>query len=286
VQLSPMPRQFAIPGGASRSARTARRVCVRLAICIGLGLLSSCGGGIPLLHPASALAPGRTAFSAGVSDHFVLGDEQRALNDARNRVPEGAPGDPPFDQGVLVAVAEGPALSPFVSARAGIPGSNEAGLSYTGRALRGEARHAFEWDQSALSLGLGLTARAFGQSTLEVPGTDLRRASGWGVDLPILYGYRTDPELISIWGGLRGSFDHWAGSLALDAGERFKLGASRLALGPVLGLAVGVPPFAVAVELEVDCARVAGSLDRAATHYDVQLGGWSAHPAGALVAKF
>lgn len=281
-----MPKQFAIPCGARASARTGRRICVVPAICVGLGLLSGCGGGIPLLHPAAALAPGQTAFSAGVSDHFVLGDEQRALGDARKRLPGAPPGDPRFDQGVLVAVLEGPALSPFVSARAGIPGGSEAGLSYTGQTLRGEARHAFEWGQSALSLGLGLSARAFGHSTLELPGTDLRRASGWGVDLPIVYGYRTDPDLISIWGGLRGSFDHWAGSLALDAGERFDLGASRLALGPVLGLAVGVPPLSVAVELEVDCARVAGSLNRAAEHYDVQLGGWSAHPAGALVAKF
>jgi hypothetical protein len=253
---------------------------------MGLGLLGSCGGGIPLLHPAFALAPGQTAFSAGMSDHFVLGDEQRALDDARRRLPEGPASDPRFDQGVLAAVTEGPALSPFVSARAGIPGSNEAGLSYTVQALRGEARHAFEVGQSAVSLGLGVTARVFGQSTLELPGTDLRRASGWGVDLPLLYGYRTDPDLISVWGGLRGSFDRWSGSMALDAGERFKLDASRLALGPVLGLAVGVPPFSVAVELEVDCARVAGSLDRAGTRYDVQLGGWSAHPAGALVARF
>lgn len=279
-----MPTSFLIPSQGGVGAWLTRRA--RLAILATHCLLAGCGGGVPLLHPARALPPGQTAFGAGVSDRFVLGDERRALDDARKRLPDAPPGDSRVTQGILVAVTEGPALSPFASARVGIKGSNEAGLSYAGQALRGDARHAFEFGQSALSLGLGLSARGFGQSALDLPGTDLSRANGWGVDLPFLYGYRTDPDLISIWGGVRGSFDHWSGSIALDAGERFKLGASRLAIGPVLGLAVGVPPFWVALELQLDCARVTGSLDRAGTRYDAQLGAWSAHPAGALVAKF
>ena len=257
-----------------------------LALSVTLCLSTGCGGGLPLLHPVQTLPAGKTAFAAGVSDRFALGDERAALDSAQQRMPNAPPGDRRFTQGVLVALAEGPALAPFVSGRVGIPGSNEAGLSYTGQALRADARHAFEWDKQALSVGLGLTGRGFGQSALELPGSDLSRANGFGVDLPLLYGYRTDADLISIWAGLRGSFDRWSGTVLLDQAEPFKLGATRIAAGPVLGLALGLPPLWVAMELEVDYAHVTGSLDRAGARYDAQIDGWSARPAGALIGKF
>jgi hypothetical protein len=187
---------------------------------------------------------------------------------------------------VVVALVEGPAVAPYAAARVGIPGSNEAGLSYSGQAVRADARHAFEWDQSALSAGLGVTGRGFGQSPLDLPGADLDHARGFGLDLPLLYGYRTDADLISVWAGLRGSVDHWSGSVALDPGQAFSLSADRWAAGPVLGLAIGLPPFWVAAELEVDYAHVTGSLDRPGARYDANVSGLSARPAGALVAKF
>ncbi|MEO6598520.1 MAG: hypothetical protein ABIQ16_01515 [Polyangiaceae bacterium] len=256
----------------------------------GASLLSlavpACGGGVPLLHPAHALAPGRTAFAVGVSDRFALGDEKKALDYAQQRPPNASPSDPRYGLGVVVALAEGPAVAPYVSARVGIPASNEAGLSYSGQAVRIDARHAFEWDQSALSAGLGLTGRGFGQSPLDLPGTDLDRARGFGVDLPLLYGYRTDADLISVWAGLRGSLDHWSGDVSLDELQPYKLSANRLALGPVLGVAIGLPPLWVAAELEVDYAHVSGSLSRSGAHYDTNLDGVSVRPAGALIARF
>ena len=250
--------------------------------------LAACGGGLPLLHPARVLNAGQTSFGAGMSDRFVLGAERKALDNAEQR-PAGSPlpaNDPAYTRGVLVAVAEGPALAPWASARVGIPGSNEGGLSYTGQALRADARHAFEWDNSALSLGLGFTGRGFGQSALDLPGADLSHANGVGLDLPVLFGYHTDADLISVWAGLRGSHDHWSGKLTLDDDAPFTLSASRISAGPVLGLAVGLSPLWVAAELEVDYAHVTGTLDRAGGHYDTQLDGWSARPAGALIAKF
>jgi hypothetical protein len=255
---------------------------------LGSCLLSACGGGLPLLHPAHVLSAGQTSFGAGMSDRFVLGAEKRALDEAQLRAP-GAPlpaNDPGYTRGLLVAVAEGPALAPWVSARVGIPGSNEGGLSYTGQALRADGRHAFEWDNSALSLGLGLTGRGFGQSALDLPGADLSHASGVGLDLPLLFGYHTDADLISIWAGLRGAYDHWSGKVTLDSDAPFTLSAGRLSAGPVLGLAVGLSPLWVAAELEVDYSHVTGTLDRAGSHYDAQQDGWSARPAGALIAKF
>ena len=258
----------------------------RFAVGLSAALLSGCSGGVPLLHPAHALAPGKTAFAAGLSDRLLLGDERRALDAAQQRAPGAAPSDDRATRGALVALAEGPALAPFAAARVGLPGSNEVGLSSSGPALRGDARHAFEWAHSALSLGLGVTGRGFGQSALDLPGTDLSHTRGFGLDLPVLFGYRTDAELLSVWAGLRGSLDHWWGSALLDQAAPFELRADRAALGPVLGLAVGLPPFWVAAELEVDYAHVTGSLDRGAAHATAQLSGWSARPAGALIAKF
>ncbi|HEX3851093.1 MAG TPA: hypothetical protein VHW01_09015 [Polyangiaceae bacterium] len=250
--------------------------------------LAGCGGGVPLLHPARVLSVGQTSFGAGMSDRSVLGAERKALASAEQRSPDSAlpVTDPGYTRGVLVAVAEGPALVPWASARVGIPGSNEGGLSYTGQALRADARHAFEWDNSALSIGLGFTGHGFGQSALELPGADLNHAHGVGLDLPLLFGYHTDADLISVWAGLRGAYDHWSGTLTLDNDAPFSLSAGRLSGGPVLGLAVGLSPLWVAAELEVDYSHVTGTLDRAGGHYDAQLDGWSARPAGALIAKF
>ncbi|MEO7033850.1 MAG: hypothetical protein ABI335_08525 [Polyangiaceae bacterium] len=251
--------------------------------------LAGCAGGVPLLHTARVLPAGHTAFGAGMSDRLVLGDEKHALSDVEGRAPNAASpptNDPRYTRGVLVALAEGPAVAPWVNARVGLPGSNEAGLSYTGQALRLDARHAFEWDQSALSLGLGLTGRGFGQSALDLPGTDLDRANGFGLDVPILFGYHTDAELISVWAGARAEYDRWSGSVTLDANSTFALSAQRFAAGPVLGLAVGLSPLWVAAELELDYAHITGSVDRPGTHYDAQIDGLSVHPAGALIAKF
>ena len=238
------------------------------------------------MHPAHALPPGKTAFAAGVSDHFVLGDERRALDDARRR----PPGSPEFSRraelGTLVALVEGPRLAPFVAARVGIAGKNEAGLSYAGSALRVDARHAFEWGKNALSVGVGLTASGLAHDALDLPGTDLSRAHGFGVDLPVLYGYRSDAELIAVWAGLRASFDHWSAGVALDQQGHFQLAARRIAAGPVLGLSVGLPPLRVGLELAVDYADVTGSLDRGGAPSEAHVAGWSVRPAGALIAKF
>lgn len=257
---------------------------------LGAGLLCcsliACAGGVPLLHPARALPSGKTAFALGVSDRFPLGDQKEALDLAQQRSPGPAPSDARYGRGVVVALVEGPAVAPYASARLGIPGSNELGLSYSGQAVRADGRHAFEWGQSALSAGLGFTGRGFGQSPLDLPGANLDRARGFGVDLPLLYGYRTDADLISIWAGLRASLDHWSGSVDLDAQAPFTLSANRVAVGPVLGLAVGLPPFWVAAELEVDYGRVSGSLVRPGTRYDADVDGLSVRPAGALIAKF
>jgi len=185
-----------------------------------------------------------------------------------------------------VTLVEGPAVAPFAAARVGVPGSNEAGLSYSGQAVRGDLRHGFSWGSYALSAGLGVTGR-FGQTSVDLPpNTDLSGAHGLGVDLPVVFGYRSDADLLSAWGGLRGSFDHWSGTVLLDANPAFELDASRFSVGPILGMSVGLPPFWVSAELELDYAHVTGALDRPGTRFDAKIDGWSARPAGALSARF
>jgi hypothetical protein len=262
---------------------------VRFLLAFGLAFaLEACGGGVPLLHPAHALPTGRTSFGAGVGDRFVLGAERSALDYARERSADTAPtpGDARYTRGVLVALAEGPALAPWAAARVGIAGSNEAGLSFTGQAARADARHAFDWGSTAFSAGLGVTARGFGHSPLELPGTDLNRVNGFGVDVPLLFGYRTDADLISVWGGLRGAYDHWSGKVELDASADSTLSAARISAGPVLGLAVGVAPIYVAAELELDYSHVTGTVDQPTERDDATINGWSLHPAGAVIGKF
>lgn len=269
-------------GRSNRSLATLARLSVTAAL-----VLTGCGGGVPLLHPAHVLPAGRTAFAVGVSDRFLLGDSKHAFEDGVQPTPGPVPqNDPRSARSALVALAEGPAIAAFAAARVGVPGSNEAGLSYSGQALRADFRHGFEWDSYALSAGLGLTGR-FGHTSADQPAnTDLSGAHGLGVDLPILLGYRTDADLISVWGGVRGSFDHWSGSVTLDANPAFDLDGRRLSLGPIFGMSLGLPPFWISAEIEIDYARVTGSLDRSGSRYDAKIDGWSARPAGAFTARF
>lgn len=238
------------------------------------------------MYPVHVLPAGRTAFAVGVSDRFLLGDAKRALN--AEPPPSGTPDEPQrrSTEAALATLAEGPAVAPYAAARIGIPGTNEAGLSYSGQALRGDFRHAFDWGDYALSAGLGVTGR-FGLTSTDLPPEiDLSRSHALGVDLPILFGYRTDADLISVWGGVRASFDRWSGSVSLDPDSAYELDARRLSVGPIFGVSVGLPPFWVSAELELDYAHTTGSLDRPGTRYEAKIDGWSARPAGALIAKF
>src|SRR5262249_19542953 len=107
-------------------------------------------------------------------------------------------------QTALQDVAVGPGVAPWVSGRAGIPGSNEGGLTYSGQALRLDLRHAFLLTRhAAISLGLGgsaLLARHTGEEKTSA-------LCGGGGDLPALIGVRTTNDIYSFWFGPRGGFD-------------------------------------------------------------------------------
>jgi len=118
-----------------------------------------------------------------------------------------------------------PAIAPWVSARVGITGSNEVGLAYTGRGVRLDGRHAFQLNKKntlALSVGLGGDLLLLGrqQANAQEPQSVL----GGGVDLPIMFGWRSTAGLYSAWIGPRpgisfvdGGFVRASGRLVLHS---------------------------------------------------------------------
>src|SRR5687767_13767804 len=112
-----------------------------------------------------------------------------------------------------------PGVAPYLAARAGLGNHNEAGLTYTARSLRLDARHAFEWPKVALSVGVvaigalprvgdrpgenaGAPRSAFGLRSAE-----LVSPRGYGLELPVLFGYRSSADVVKLWTGLRAGFE-------------------------------------------------------------------------------
>jgi hypothetical protein len=86
----------------------------------------------------------------------------------------------------------------------GLPGSNEGGLTYSGRTFRVDARHAFALGKAgALSVGLG----ASGLVDAGPFGPTAGGFYGGGADVPVLVGLRSTGGLYSFWFGPRGGFD-------------------------------------------------------------------------------
>jgi len=264
------------------------------------------------MHPAHALPQNRVSFGAGVSNQFVLGDASHAIDRARVAAsPTGQGIDPverdrDFITGAVAQTLGAPGLAPWVGARAGLGLTTEAGVSYTGRSARLDGRHAFEFGDKALSIGAGVSgvlahpghdepseAPRIGNTldaTGEIPGLDAGDVSGFGFDVPVIVGMRSDAELFQVWFGARGGYERLSGELlmALDPAavvERAELRASRWYAGGLLGVAIGVRPVFIAVELDASYQRFEGELDRTATSR-AKLDGLTLAPTGAVVAKF
>jgi hypothetical protein len=223
-----------------------------------------------LLHGAHALGPGDTAEGIGFSAAFTSGEPRRAVGLERESAANGerpAGQTAARSQAVLDSIS--PSVAPWVSARIGIEGDNEGGLTYTGRSIRVDLRHAFEDDDVALSIGAGVsgvrTDEAFGPT-------------GAGFDLPVVVGWRSTAQVVTLWGGARGGFEKLvAGSSGTD-----ELSLRRWYGGIVGGLALGFRHLRGALELEVDYQNVAGSL----AGQRVSLSGLTFTPAAGLVLTF
>lgn len=278
----------------------------RLKLAVPL-FLSGCGGGAATLHPAHTLPEGRVSMGAGLSSTFAFGDGARAAEGSSSKA--GATGGEEEKRFIDEALARSllaPGLAPWVSARAGLGARNEAGLTYTGRSVRVDARHAFQTDTLALSVGAGASGILM-HPTAQYEGgapagagrlagrADDVSANGFGVDVPVLVGWRSTPQIAEVWAGARLGFERLAADLALtesrggDAPAR--AAGTRLYGGGLVGFAVGVRPVRVALELDVTYQALSGSVhfpggSGSPTDRDTSFSGLTVVPTGALIGKF
>lgn len=184
-----------------------------------------------MLHPAHVLPPGEWMVGGGLSGQLAL---------------QPLPATSSPSQGSLQSLAIGPGVAPWASGRAGFEGSNEAGLTYAGRDLRLDVRHAFAIDRRvALSVGLGASA-----VMAQRPGdANASGVYGGGADVPVLLGVRNSSDIYALWFGPRGGFEVMRGGIQLDPGSFFYVQATHFYAGLTAGARVGFRHVHLALEL-------------------------------------
>lgn len=186
----------------------------------------------------------------------------------------------------LSALAIAPGVAPWVGGRIGLVGSNEAGLTYAGRAIRLDGRHAFKLGEpSTLSVGLGASAII----ARRPESTDSGSVYGGGFDIPVLFGYTSAADIYSFWAGPRGGFEILSGSLVSPAQApggadpvEEKVGARRVFAGFVAGARVGFRHVHVALELSGAYQFADGELG----DLSMTINQFTLTPAGALLISF
>lgn len=238
-----------------------------------LALLTSaalgCGGGAPLFHPAHVLRPGKVSAGAGMSGQVEI------------LAPRASPPADPQSAARLDTLIIAPGVAPWVGARMGIAGDNEGGLTYTGRALRLDGRHAFTFGALTLSLGLGASAVS---AVRPGDGADGAQVFGGGLDLPLLLGVRSASDLYAFWIGPRAGLELLSGKVpALDGTPGLADARGRhLFAGLVMGLRVGFRHVHAALELSAAYHRADGRIGAA----ELGLSQVSLTPGAALVFSF
>lgn len=228
----------------SKTASLGEKIAPALAVL----LLAGCGGGAPLLHPAHVLPPGGVTVGAGLSGQLAL----RPLPASATGVVK--------NEGALQDLGVAPGVAPWVGGRMGVAGDNDFGLTYAGRALRVDGRHAFSIGRrAALSLGLGASAI---MAHRPGSGSDVSGVYGGGADVPLLIGWKSTGDLYSVWFGPRGGFEIMGGRLQLGEGmsaAAYDVSARHYYGMLVAGLRVGFRHVHVAIELDGAYHRVDGA---------------------------
>lgn len=227
-----------------------------------------------MLHPAHALGAGDVRAATGLSAQALVGsasDQIRradALASASNGV---VPSDPSFARGAMALAALAPALAPYVGARVGLGQQFEGGVAYTGRGARIDARRAFSSGPWALSIGAGLDGTfAGGSSTIKLPGVDIGSLRGFGFDVPVLAGWRSQSSLYQVWAGARGGWERYFIAPVTTEPNRAvpSLEADRVRVAGVIGVATGFGHVHVGLELEVGWQSVSGHLGATSASVD------------------
>jgi hypothetical protein len=192
----------------------------------------------------------------------------------------------------LHRVAVAPGVAPWVAGRAGIAGSNEAGLTYTGRSVRLDARHAFGLGGPAVSVGIG-GSLVFPQRPGH--GDDETRVRGAGIDVPILFGARSNSDLYALWIGPRAGLEFLGGSVlgsppttpdpssgTATSPDLRDISVRHLQVGAVAGVRAGFRHLHVALELDGAFHHAEGTFGGTA----VSLNQVTLTPAGAMIVTF
>jgi hypothetical protein len=267
-----------------------------------------CGAGAPLMHPAHVLGARQMRVAAGASQHVVLGDPKVAIDESRSLGADnhGVP-DEQRDAFVKGAVAEAigtPGLAPFVAARAGLGNQNEMGVTYTGRRVRGDLRHAFEFEDLALSVGAGIGAilPSIGSGSLRTDsgqpkqpeGASIGRFDGgsirgWTIDVPVLLGTHTKPDVVSGWVGGHVLYERFNADLVFDFDSDQPLATaptdgSRFFAGAVAGLSVGMKPLRIVLEVSGGYQSLQADVRTDTVTYGSHVDGFVITPSFALTA--
>ena len=273
---------------------------------LGAALLAfsaqACAAGLPLLHPAQPLPPGVTSFASGVGSYWVGGQAHRDLETARAQLaasPDSTSEIPPA--ATFASAVWSPGLFPWLSARIGLGNYNEAGVSYTGRRARLDARHALLVGRWAFSLGLGVVpglshptafdsngVSTFG-ATEALPGLDTSGVRSIGCDLPLLVGWHSSADIARIWLGIRPSYEHGYGTVSWNSSSsstKLDYQSDVASLTGIAGLAMGLRPLFLALEVSFGDARAHGQLTRAtdqSSHGSATMSAYSLTPAASII---
>ncbi|MFW5740183.1 MAG: hypothetical protein ACOC1F_07440 [Myxococcota bacterium] len=253
---------------------------------------TGCAGGAPLMHPAHTLPEGHVRFAGGASANFVVGDAADAIDEAE-AAPVGGFTDRPsesYARGALAAAAMSPGVSPLVAARVGLGYDAEGGLSYAGRSVRIDGRYALQNESVALSAGVGgsaLLSRRGPSPDAQVAGLNLEATTGWGVDVPIVFGWQSEGDIVWWWTGARGGYEELRGQVGYEGPEPAvpidgDIDGRRVYVLGLMGLAVGFRHLHAAVEVHGGYQQAEGTL----WDNDVDVSGASVSPAAALIGKF
>ncbi len=265
---------------------------------------SGCGAAAPLLYPATPLADGMVAGGAGLSTSIPTRAGVRALDASRAASASELASEADeiaFAKGVIARALAAPGASPWLSARVGLPGSSEAGITYAGRVLRVDGRKVFGSGPIAVSLGLGISGLVSGPD--ESPGNrepDQPTIRGAGAELPVRAGYQVAGGFVAAWLGGRAGLDRVRGEIALPVADidgsspaaAVDLRADRWWLAPEAGVSIGPPPLSLRIGITAVYSSLRGRFEPTDGREDgrslprVSLSVWNVQPSAALVGGF
>jgi hypothetical protein len=288
----------------------------RRALAIGatlVGPLAACGGGPGTIHPAHVVPEATVVFGAGVTGRVASGELDAQISRGRALSAAAAPSPEPeqaFVDGAVTSALIGPGVAPWVGGRVGLGARSEGLLTYAGRTLYAGARHAFQDAHYALSIGGGASAHLLRPPSSDPADrpeptagrfegrVDEARVTGFGLDVPIIGGYRSSGDIFAAWAGTRIGIDWVSGALPLSPeplGETERavsahLSGHRWFAGGLAGLAVGMSPIWVGVQVDGAYHSVTGRVETDdpvdPLDYSVRSGGLVLTPSGIIWGKF